>query len=139
MSGEQEAWLSNFTDNPIEWFSKYNVKFSKGYYQNIPNIITYLKQEITKNPNRKDKLEAMISELQEDQVKYHPDNYSKLSQTEKNLHEKAFTTNVNDPDYWNLEIGKDENGERLVVPKSDVLFQFRKDVEEKNFRWFPGW
>jgi phospholipase C len=20
MSGEQEAWLSNFTDNPIEWF-----------------------------------------------------------------------------------------------------------------------
>ncbi|WP_185286448.1 phosphocholine-specific phospholipase C [Chryseobacterium indologenes] len=132
MSGEQEAWLSNFTDNPIEWFSKYNVKFSKGYYQNIPNIITYLKQEITKNPNRKDKLEAMISELQEDQVKYHPDNYSKLSQTEKNLHEKAFTTNVNDPDYWNLEIGKDENGERLVVPKSDVLFQFRKDVEEKK-------
>nr|WP_315025676.1 phospholipase C, phosphocholine-specific [uncultured Chryseobacterium sp.] len=132
MSGEQEAWLSNFTDNPIEWFSKYNVKFSKGYHQNIPNIIAYLKQEITKNPGRKEKLEAMISELQEDQVKYHPDNYSKLTQTEKNLHEKAFTTNSKDPDYWNLEIGKDENGERLVVPQSDVLFQFRKDVEEKK-------
>jgi phospholipase C len=24
----------------------------------------------------------------------------------------------------------------LVVPKGDVLFQFRKDVEEKSFRWF---
>jgi len=132
MSGEQEAWLSNFTDNPIEWFSKFNVKFSKGYYQNIPNIIAYLKQEIEKNPKQKEKLEAMMAEVQEDQVKYHPDNYSKLSKEEKNLHEKAFTTNSNDPDYWKLEIGKDENGERLVVPEGDVLFQFRKDVEEKK-------
>ncbi len=132
MSGEQEAWLSNFTDNPIEWFSKFNVKFSKGYYQNIPNIIAYLKQEIEKNPNQKERLEAMMAEVQEDRVKYHPDNYSKLSKEEKNLHEKAFTTNSNDPDYWKLEIGKDENGERLVVPEGDVLFQFRKDVEEKK-------
>ncbi|PWN58851.1 phosphocholine-specific phospholipase C [Chryseobacterium viscerum] len=132
MSGEEEAWLSNFTDNPIEWFSKFNVKFSKGYYQNIPNIIAYLKQEIEKNPKQKERLEAMMAEVQEDQVKYHPDNYSKLSKEEKNLHEKAFTTNANDPDYWNLEIGKDENGERLVVPEGDVLFQFRKDVEEKK-------
>lgn len=132
MSGEQEAWLSNFTDNPIEWFSRFNVKFSKGYYENIPNIITYLKKEIEKNPDQKKRLEAMLTEVQEDQVKYHPDNYSKLSKEEKNLHEKAFTTNINDPDYWKLEIGKDENGERLVVPEGDVLFQFRKDVEEKK-------
>ncbi|QBA19901.1 phospholipase C, phosphocholine-specific [Chryseobacterium indologenes] len=132
MSGEQEAWLSNFTDNPIEWFSRFNVKFSKGYYENIPNIINYLKKEIEKNPDQKKRLEAMLAEVQEDQVKYHPDNYSKLSNEEKNLHEKAFTTNVHDPDYWKLEIGKDENGERLVVPEGDVLFQFRKDVEEKK-------
>lgn len=65
-------------------------------------------------------------------MKYHPDNYAKLSQHEKNLHEKAFTTNSADPDYHNLEIGKDEHGERLVVPKGDVLFQFRKDVEENK-------
>lgn len=132
LSGEQEAWLSNFTDNPIEWFSKFNVKFSKGYYEHIPNIIASLKQEVLKKPNQKERLEAIITELQEDLVKYHPDNYSKLSQQEKNLHEKAFTTNSKDPDYHNLEIGKDEHGERLVVPKGDVLFQFRKDVEEKK-------
>jgi phospholipase C len=29
MSGEQDAWLGNFTDNPIEWFTKFNVKFSR--------------------------------------------------------------------------------------------------------------
>lgn len=132
MSGEQEAWLSNFTDNPIEWFSAFNVKFSKGYYENIPNVIQYLKLEIEKKPSQKERLDALISELQEDLVQYHPDNYSKLSQKEKNLHEKAFTTNAGDRDYWNLEIGKDDSGERLVVPKSDVLFQFRKDVEEKK-------
>jgi phospholipase C len=132
MSGEQEAWLSNFTDNPIEWFSKFNVKFSKGYYQNIPNIISYFKKEIEKNPEQKERFERKITELEEDQVKYHPDNYSKLSQEEKNLHEKAFTINANDPHYWDLEIGQDENGERLVVPKGDVLHQFRKDVENKK-------
>lgn len=132
MSGEQEAWLSNFTDNPIEWFSKFNVKFSKGYYQNILNIISYLKKEIEKNPTQKERFEGMIAELEEDKIKYHPDNYAKLSQLEKNLHEKAFTTNSNDPDFWNLEIGKDENGEKLVVPKGDVLFQFRKDTEDKK-------
>lgn len=132
MSGEQEAWLSNFTDNPIEWFSNFNVKFSKGYYENLPNMIDRLRKEIEKNPAQKSRIEAIITELKEDQVKFHPDNYSKLSGKERNLHEKAFTTNVNDPDYWNLEIGTDENGERLVVPKGDVLFQFRKDVEEKK-------
>lgn len=132
LSGEQEAWLSNFTDNPIEWFSKYNVKFSKGYYEHIPKMIASLKQEIIKKPDHKTRLEAIIAELEEDQVKYHPDNYAKLSQHEKNLHEKAFTTNSADPDYHNLEIGKDEHGERLVVPKGDVLFQFRKDVEENK-------
>jgi phospholipase C len=77
------------------------------------------------------KLEQIIAELKNDWEQYKPENFAKLSQTEKNLHEKAFTTNSNDPDYWNLEIGQDENGERLVIPKGDVLYQFRKDVNEK--------
>ncbi|MDR2237121.1 MAG: phospholipase C, phosphocholine-specific [Chryseobacterium sp.] len=132
MSGEEEAWLSNFTDNPIEWFSNFNVKFSKGYYEHIPRMIDHLKQEIQKKPEQKERLEKMIRELEEDRVLYHPKNYSRLSQKEKNLHEKAFTTNRKDPDYGKLEIGKDEHGERLVVPEGDVLFQFRKDVEEKK-------
>jgi len=132
MSGEQESWLSNFTDNPIEWFSKFNVKFSKGFHENIPNIISQLKKEIEKNPKQKERLEGIIAELNSDLKQYTPENFAKLSQKEKNLHEKAFTTNINDPDYHEIEIGKDENGERLVVPKGDVLHQFRKDVEDKK-------
>ncbi len=132
MTGGQEAWLSNFTDNPIEWFSKFNVKFSKGYYPQIPKIIASLKKELEKNPNDKERLEKMIAEFEQDLIDYKPENYSKLSQEEKNLHEKAFTTNINDPEYWNLEIGKDENDDELIVPKGDVLYQFRKDVDDKK-------
>lgn len=132
MPGEEESWLSNFTDNPIEWFSNFNVKFSKGYHKNIPNLIAYLKAEIEKNPKQKERFENLIKELEEDLTKYHPDNFSKLSQKEKNLHQKAFTINSDDPDYWNLEVGTDENGERLVVPKGDVLHKFRNDVKEKK-------
>ncbi|MBL7762827.1 MAG: phospholipase C, phosphocholine-specific, partial [Chitinophagaceae bacterium] len=31
LAGEEDAWLANFTDNPIEWFSQYNVRFSETY------------------------------------------------------------------------------------------------------------
>lgn len=138
MSAEQEAWLSNFTDNPLEWFSQYHVKFSKGYHENIPNIINYLKQEIQKNTEQKAHYEALIAELHEEISKYHPQNYSKLTETEKNLHEKAFAINSGDADYKNLEIGQDENGEKLVIPKGDVLHQFRKDAENNKLP-FVSW
>jgi hypothetical protein len=58
-----------------------------------------------------------------------------LSQKEKNLHEKAFTTNRLDPDYHRLTAlkYKDGNKEReLQVPKGDVLHQFREDVKNNQ-------
>ncbi len=86
---EQDDWLSNFTDNPLEWFSQYHV---------------------TK------------------------ENWDQLSQREKNLHRKAFTTNVNDPDGYHelVTVKYDDNGttREMKVPKGDVLYQFRKDVNE---------
>lgn len=57
MPGEEESWLSNFTDNPIEWFENFKVKFSKGYYENIPNLISRLQKEIEKNPNNKERFD----------------------------------------------------------------------------------
>lgn len=29
--GEEDSWLSNFTDNPIEWFTQYNVRHATGH------------------------------------------------------------------------------------------------------------
>ncbi|HEY5826625.1 MAG TPA: alkaline phosphatase family protein [Cyclobacteriaceae bacterium] len=69
---------------------------------------------------------------QEDQRKYTLENFAKLSQKEKNLHQKAFANNINDPHYHELTDlkYKDGNEEReMKVPKGDVLFQFREDVK----------
>ena len=27
LGDEEDGWLANFTDNPIEWFTQYNVRF----------------------------------------------------------------------------------------------------------------
>lgn len=105
-NSEEDDWLSNFTDNPIEWFSQYNVRFHPAYIKKTP----------------------------EEQKKYSKENWDKLSQREKNLHLKAFTTNINDPDGYHqlTTVSYDDNGTKreMKVPKGDVLFQFRKDVNE---------
>lgn len=148
--GEEDAWLANFGDNPIEYFTQYQVRFSAAHMRYLPEKIAALKNEIEKGEekiktlaegdelkklkrrldNGKRELEISLAHLE----KYTPENYAKLSQHEKNLHEKAFVTNLNDPDYHKLASirYKDDAGtEREVnVPKGDVLFQFRQDVKQ---------
>jgi phospholipase C len=54
-------------------------------------------------------------------------------QEDKNLHIQAFTTNSNDPHYRELTTlrYKDGNIEReMKVPKGDMLYQFREDVNK---------
>src|SRR5690606_25470847 len=53
LTGEEESWLANFTDNSIEWFKQYNVRFSKGYRDyltamkhTLPADISRLTQEV---------------------------------------------------------------------------------------------
>jgi len=58
-----------------------------------------------------------------------------LSGKEKDLHEKAFTTNKNDPDYHELTKLKYKDGDtdrEVNVPKGDVLYQFREDVKNNQ-------
>ena len=89
LKDEYDAWLANFTDNPIEYFKQYN-----------PGTPA-----------------------------------SGLSGKAKALHEKAFTTNKNDPHYHELSklTYKDGNDEReVLVPAGDILYQFRKDVSSGN-------
>jgi phospholipase C len=87
---DQERWLANFTDNPLEFFEQYH----SGLHRNN---------------------EALQA----------------LPKRERNLYEKAFVTNVDDPNYRELEMLRynDRGTERVMkVPKGDVLHQFRKDV-----------
>ncbi|HMJ67681.1 MAG TPA: phospholipase C, phosphocholine-specific [Cyclobacteriaceae bacterium] len=148
--GEEDDWLANFTDNPIEWFSQYKVRFHPGYIKSIPKKIELLKARIKVDDEKlrslqagseehtqlKGKLDREKKELEitmNDAKIYTIENWNKLPQREKDIHQKAFTTNANDPDYHRLvSVSYDDNGtaREMKVPKGDVLHQFRKDVNE---------
>ncbi len=46
LEGDYDQWLGNFSDSPIEWFSQYNVKFSKSYRDLIDKEVVSLPAEI---------------------------------------------------------------------------------------------
>lgn len=148
--GEEDAWLANFTDNPLEFFSQYHVKLSAGYIDNLPREAEKLKASISKQEQDLSKLAAgseLANKAQkrlewlkkrqvengEDQKIYTREKYEQLSQREKNLHNKAFTTNQRDPDYHKLATLKYKDGDvdrEVQLPKGDILHQFRSDVND---------
>ncbi|MFC5408687.1 phosphocholine-specific phospholipase C [Larkinella bovis] len=150
--GEQADWLANFTDNPIEWFEQYNVYFSEAYQKHLaqrlaalPAEIQALTAKIKALPETGAETEKLKKELarkeadlktgKEHREKYSREKFAQLSQRSRNLHEKAFTTNKNDPDYHSLTKLKYHDGstEREVeIPKGDVLHQFRTDVKNRT-------
>ncbi|THU34765.1 phospholipase C, phosphocholine-specific [Niastella caeni] len=143
--GEEDGWLANFGDNPLEYFTQYQVKFHPAYIKNLPKAAALLAEEIKKQEQslaagtdaeqvkkRIEKLKAQLKIVEADQIKYTAANYERLTAREKNLHEKAFDTNKNDPNYHELTTikYKDGNKEReMKAPKGDVLHQFREDVK----------
>jgi phospholipase C len=151
-TGEEDAWLANFSDNPLEWFTQYNVKFSKAYYQYIQKLPALLSGEIQSLEEKVKTLQtgtaesekaikqlkekkALLEQVQNDLKEWTPEKYAQLSQKARNLHEKAFSTNQTDPDYHKLSVLKYQDGDtirEMAVPKGDVLYQFREDVKNKK-------
>lgn len=130
MKGQQEPYLANFTDNPLEWFSQYHVKFSPKYLDFAKNKVREITDKLSQNPENKVALEKELKYYQDDIQQYDPKNWDQLSEVEKNLHKKAFTINSGDPHFWDLEEIDPVDGEKMYIPKGDVLHQFRKDVKE---------
>ncbi len=149
LTDEEDTWLDNFSDNPIEYFENYHVKLSKRYLNyllkasaTLPMEIESLEKQLQTSDAKGKELAALQKQLaekrkalenvKEDKAIYTPEKYEQLSQYHKNLHEKAFTNNKNDPDYLKLTTlqYKDGADEREVkVPKGDTLYQFREDVK----------
>ncbi|WP_113922965.1 phosphocholine-specific phospholipase C [Cognataquiflexum aquatile] len=145
LEDEDESLLANFTDNNLEWFKQYHVRFAKSHYpflqkgeKDLLKSIADLENSMKSNPV--DGMEIALEEnktklayIQATLVKYHPDNFDNLSETEKNLHNKAFTINSEDPDFhqteW-MEYEKDGETFKTRIPKGDILHEFRKDVKE---------
>ncbi|MEO8427154.1 MAG: alkaline phosphatase family protein [Verrucomicrobiota bacterium] len=79
-----------------------------------------------------DEAEASLRAIKARRVKWSAENFEKLSEREKNLHNKAFCTNTKDPFYHELASLRYRDGKiarQLNVPKGDVLHQFRQEVE----------
>jgi phospholipase C len=147
--GEQDPWLSNFQDNPLEFFSQYNIQLHARHVEQLrkrldllPGEIDALQKKMAALPTGDPHIKIITAELNDkntelatikkSEANLQPGAFDKLSDREKNIHLKAFDTNKNDPDYHQLEtISYNDNGTQreLLVPKSDVLYQFREDVK----------
>lgn len=149
-SGEERSWLANFGCNPLERFEKYHAKFTDRYIANLKIQTEKLPKEIaelegklqtiahedkqySKISGAIDKKKKVLRNAEQELGTLSPSNFDKLSQQEKNLHEKAFVTNKNDPDYRHLDklSYTDDKGkeQEMDLPKGDILHRFRQDVQ----------
>ena len=148
LEGEHDAWLTNFGDNPLEYFTQYNVRFAEQHrrhvewqLKNLPGQIKALQQKIAaketaaagEDPLEKqlaDKI-AALKQAEYERPRYTAENYEKLSAREKSIHAKAFSTNAADPDYRQLVTHNYNDGgkqRQVYMPKGDVFHTFREDV-----------
>ncbi len=148
-TGEEEAWLANFSDNPLEWFSQYNVRFSAAYQRYrqeqvkiLPGEISALKEQTATLPGTTKEGKALrktlaqkkvlLAMLTQEESLGTPAQFADLSAHQQALHQRAFTTNANDPDHRRLTHLSYQDGDTtrdVAMPKGDVLHQFRTDVQ----------
>ena len=110
----KDYWLGNYGDNAVEYVKRHNVKLSAYFRKNGDHTVSPALSPSEVNAR-----------------------YSRLSAKQKNLVDKAFTTNI-DPkdDYLQLadftytdDQGKDWT---IKIPKNDIFKQFRQDVQTGN-------
>lgn len=128
--GEQDDWLGNFTDNPIEFFKQYHVKRHPEYIAWLKKAKAKLTGKLQEKPDPK--LRKSLDAIEKDLDFLENNPLESLTQEQQDLHRRAFTTNRNDPDFHQLEsITYDDHGKErtTAIPKGDVLHQFRSDVD----------
>ncbi|HEX3892910.1 MAG TPA: phospholipase C, phosphocholine-specific [Terracidiphilus sp.] len=149
LSGEEDAWLSNFGDNVLECFAAYNVEAYPGFPRAVQQAISELSAEAARleaeisAPNdavaaaklrkKLDAAQKRIEAAKASLANCGETRYQQLTEQEKALHHAAFVTNTGDADYHKLEtLPFEDEGKShtMTVPKGDVLHQFRKDVNE---------
>ncbi|HEY5381296.1 MAG TPA: phospholipase C, phosphocholine-specific [Acidobacteriaceae bacterium] len=149
MKGAEESWLGNFGCNILEEFAAYNIEAYPGCVLYMHQRIAWLNKLIAKDTaslaTEKDqhKVAQMrwriqhngveIARLKESLKDSGAQRYNEMTPQQRALHHAAFVTNGGDPEYRTLEtITFEDDGKELSmeVPKSDILYQFRKDVNE---------
>jgi phospholipase C len=148
-SEEERDWLSNYNCNPLEFFPRYNVKFSARNVKSLATLVETLPAEIaglekqasaaqagsdalTKIQVALKKKQEVLTNARAELARFSPENFERLTKKQKNLYNKAFTINKADPDFHKLsEVSYEENGKQksFRAPKGDLFYQFRKDVD----------
>ncbi|MES1261691.1 MAG: phospholipase C, phosphocholine-specific, partial [Acidobacteriota bacterium] len=138
LEGEEDAWLANFTDNPLEWFDQYHAGSRQTHRDYVERMAAALPAEVEKlraEGGREKELaakEKLLRYVVRERALWTPEALSRISERDRNLHDRAFTTNEGDPGYRELSTLRYREGgveREMAVPKSDPLYQFRKDVE----------
>jgi phospholipase C len=149
LTGDHDAWLSNFGDNTLECFNAYNVEAYPGFVRAGQQAIKELSERVAsqqadlaaeKDEAAAAKLRKQIAQNQ-GQIKTveaaiaagGEARYRQLSAEQKALHHAAFVTNEGDPDFHTLQsLAYEDDGlaHAMHVPQGDILHQFRNDVNE---------
>lgn len=150
LTDEESQWLSNFTDNELEYFAQYNIKLYKKHVDwlqkqaaDLPAKVSNLQQQLAQATGaaalhikgQLKEAQKQLDDVNKELSNIHPGDFDRLSERAKNLHNKAFSSNEIDPHYHELAtLAYEDNGIRrdMKVPKGDVLAQFRKDVMTDN-------
>ncbi|UBM60865.1 phospholipase C, phosphocholine-specific [Marinilongibacter aquaticus] len=142
---EDDSLLANFTDNNLEWFSVFGVRYKSSYREfleerkeALPKEIGILEIKLAQTERREFADEIVKKKKQQEVVEKELERWTKeafdaLSARQKSLHSKAFATNEGDPDYHKVELMSYMDGtesRETKVPKGDILHRFRKDVNE---------
>lgn len=142
--GDEYSWLGNFGDNPMEYFPQYHAESHPPHVAYLKKEAGRLREELKKSleptgdPEKDKKAVAEREKLRgglrrlEEQLSKVP---SLEDPGERDLHRRAFATNAADPLHRKMTSLQYEDGneaESVRVPEGDVLYQFRKDVEEGN-------
>lgn len=138
LNSDQEDWLANFTDNNLEFHKQYNVRLHKAHTNYLLLELDRVNKKLESSDLdslERQELQNRQNALEKDVKIYNQQAFENLSDFEKNIHLKAFTTNSKDPDYHQVEKMVYEHqgqSKETSVPKGDVFYQFRKDVDSGN-------
>src|SRR6185312_7396572 len=140
MTSEERTWLSNFSDNPLEWFAQYNPRLAPTYIAGLPADIAQMEKDIAKLKETATdakaraglaKKEAALAVCRADLEHASASGLAALPQSARDLHERGLSTNAGDPQFHELtELTYMDGATKrtLSVPKGDPLHQFRADV-----------
>jgi phospholipase C len=138
--GEEGPWLSNFGDNPLEYFKQYQPWFAESRRRYLAQRVETLSEELAALDAAScarevaEKREALRQAVAE-RDRWSDANFMKLPARTRSLHAKAFCTNSADPHFHQLtefEYGDPADRNTVEAPKGDVLHQFRQDVNERT-------